>query len=563
MKRRFLPILGAALLLATACGSTSPTQTATATHPDAVTVDMTSDVGSIDPSQFCCVLQEDVEQETFATLTTYKPGTETVEPYLATYSPNSNDTKFTFTIRKGAVFADGTPITASDVAASLNRFTSCEPTGVPTSYGPYFSMIQGYKQWAAECKKGLPPKGVTGLSGIHVLGQNKLEIDLSSPTPYFLEMLTLPATGVLPASSFGPAPDYNLSTHYPEASGPYEFKSYSANGQIVLVRNPKWWGARYGLGNATIKRLTFVQNVASQLALERFQRLDGSNDFFITENPVDSASYLTIKSTPALKKLYHNFPENGLEYLKFNATQFPFNTKDAKLLREAVNLAVNRSQIEKTISNGRAQVANQIIPPSIPGYNASLKPYPYDVQKARSLVKEWKAANGVTGAIPIRYFYLLDTQDHINLADDIQTDLNAIGFNVTLKGYKGGSFFSYEEDPHNPWQVAWTAWYQDYPDAQDFVGLLNSANDNAVDVGNYTNTAFDSLTDAANATADQATRVSDYQRAEASVYNDYGFVPLFYYWNDGLVAPFFTPKNPRYFLPPVMETEWQYISVSK
>jgi len=309
-KRWFLPIVGAVLLLATACGSTSPSSTSTATHPNTVTVDMTSNVASIDPSQFCCALQEDVEQETFATLTTYKPGTETVEPYLATYTSNANDTKFTFTIRKGAVFADGTPITANDVVASLNRFTSCQPTGVPAVYGSYFNVIQGYAQWTKCSKTGLPPAGVKGLSGLHVLSTDKLEIDLSSPTPYFLEMLTLPAASVLPASTFGPAPDYNLSTKYPEASGPYEFKSFSPNTQIVLVKNPKWWGAKYGLGNATIKQLTFLENVSSQLALERFQK--GTNDFFVTPNPVDANSYLTIKSTPSLKKLYHSIFGNSL-----------------------------------------------------------------------------------------------------------------------------------------------------------------------------------------------------------------------------------------------------------
>ena len=559
---RYLAIVAVLLFLVTACGSSAPASTSLAAHPDTVTVDATTNVASIDPSQFCCTLQQDVDQELFATLVTYKPGTETLEPYLATYASNPDDTAFTFTIRPGAVFADGTPITARDVAASLNRFTSCQPTGTPASYGPYFGMIKGYTAWAGECKKGLPPSGVTGLTGIHVLSTNKLEIDLSAPTPYFLYELALPAAAVLPASTFGPAPDYNLTTAYPEASGPYEVKYFNSNSRIVLVKNPRWWGARYGLGQATIKQITFIENISSELALERFQK--GKNDFFVMPNPVDSSSYLTIQSTPSLRKLYHNFPENGIEYLSFNDTQKPFDTPDAELLREAVNLAVNRQELVKNITNNRAQAADQLLPPGVPGYNASLKPYPYNVAKARSLVAQWKKAHSETGPIPITLLFLSNTQDNTNLADDVQSELNAIGFSVTLKHYSAlGEWAPYEENPKNPWQLAWTFWYQDYPDAQDFVPLLATADENGFDVGNYSNKTYDSLVNTANATSRESQRISDYAMAMASVYRGYGFVPLFYYWNDGLIQPWFTPQNPSYFLPPVGETYWQYISVKK
>lgn len=560
-KRWLLAVMGSVLLLATACGSTTPASSSS--HPNSVTVDITSNIGSLDPSQFCCAEQESVEILTYATLMTYKPGTETLEPYLAqSYTTNPNDTQFTFTLRPNAVFANGQPITAQDVVASIDRFTSCEPTGAAAAYGSYFNMIQGYTDWATKCdSSGMPPSGAK-LTGVVALSNNQVQFNLTAPTPYFLYMLTLPATSVIPANTIGAAPQYNLTTKFPMSSGPYMVQSYNGNKDLVLVKNPKWWGASDGFGNASIPKITFNEDISSQLALEQFQKQ--TNDFYVVPNPVPASEYLTIESTPALKSLYHSYPENGLEYLAFNYTQAPFNTSDSKLLREAINLAINRPQIIKDITNNRAQPANQILAPQIPGFNSSLPQYTYNQAEAKSLVNQWKSANGVSGAIKLTFIYPSDTQDHINLADEVQSELDAIGFNIQLQAYANtAQYFPYQENPKNPWQIGWSDWYQDYPDAQDFVGLLSYANKDGLDVGNYHNPQFETLINQGNTIANQQQRVSDYQQAMQVVYNDYGFAPLFYYWNDGLVQPYFSPSNPNYFLPPVGATWWQYISLKK
>lgn len=574
--RWFVPILGAVALLATACGS-SPTA-APAKPTDTVTVDFSSNIETLDPGQWVDVNSAWPMQEIYSRLVTYSPYSQTIVPDAATWTVNKTavnghapGTIYTFTIRPGVVFSNGDPMTATDVIDSLNRVTSCNASGSgPAPYGFAYSAIEGYTQWGGSCnsKTNLPPSGVTGLSGLTAINSSTVQITLTAPQAFFLNTLALDSAVILDHKTIGAAPNYAYNEKSPVGSGPYELSAWNGNQDMVLVPNPKWWGAKDGLGTPKIKKIVLKEDISTQTELEQFQK--GQVDYF--QGPIDSASYLKIQQTPSLKADYRIEPENGIVYLAFNHTSMPFggSSKDSNLLREAVNLAINKAQLSKDITNNRGKIASQLLPPGIPGYDPSIQPTTYDVSQAKALVKQWEQANGVKGPIAITLAFPSNTQDRINTADFIQTALDAVGFNVSLHGVSNeGQYWPFEDNPSNNWQLAWTDWFQDYPDAQDFLfNLLSKEADNATNVGNYTNAQFESLITTADnlpATA-QATRVSDYQKAEQISMGDYAIVPLYYYWNDALIQPWLSPKptgkNVFLYIHPTEEPLWQFISTS-
>lgn len=563
-KRWLVPAMGALLLLATACGGGSTTTTTKPTNT--VTTDFSSNIETLDPGQWVDVTSMYPMQEIYSTLVGYNKTNSTIVPDAATWTVDPTGMIYTFKIQPGVVFSNGDPMTATDVVDSLNRVTSCNASGAgPAPYGFAYAGIVGYDKWGASCdKNSQPPAGVTGLTGVVALNSTTVQITLSDPQAYFLNTLALMSAVILDHTTIGAGGTYDQTK--PVGSGPYMLKSWNRGHQMILVKNPKWWGAQYGLGNPSIATIVFNEKVTTNLQLLNFQQ--GKIDFM--GGPLDSATYLKIQSTPSLKALYHIVPENGIVYLSFNNTQAPFNTKDAVLLRQAINYAIDKAQLSKTITNGRGPIASQPLPPGIPGYNSSIQPYAYDTTQAQSLVNQWKTANNVTGPINLTLIYPSNSQDHTNTADFVQSALSKIGITVTLKGFSDvGSYWPYEDDPTKAWNLAWTDWFQDYPDAQDFeFNLLSTQAFNATNVGNWTDPQFQTLITTADnlPAAQEATRVADYQKAEQIAHDQAAWVYLYYYYNDALVQPWMSPaptgNNVNLYLHPVQQPEWQFMTTS-
>jgi len=561
MKNRQWPLalcglLAVSLVAVGGCGSSpnsgnSSGGSTKAQNGGTIRTSFTSNIETLDPAQWTDTTSMNPMQEIYDTLVEYNTSNSGLHPALASrYTVSKDGLTYTFYLRKGVKFSNGDPLTAADVIYSLNRVTRGDATSSgPAPYGFAYSDIVGYNQWYNGGKT--PPTGMTGLSGLTSPKAGVVQIKLQQPEAYFLNVLALMSADIVDppvVQKYGQ--NYEL---HAVGTGPMELKSWNQGHQMILVANPKSWRPQ-----PHVKQVIFDENVSADLALLRFQ----SGEYQLVEGPLPSEVYAKILASASLKKLYNNVPENGMVYLAMNTTKAPFNNV---YLRQAVNYALNKSLIIKDITNGRATELTQPLPPGIPGYNPTIKnPYPYNVAKAKALVKQ----SGYNGQM-LTFIYPSTTTDRIRTAEIVQEELQAIGLNVKLQGISQiGNYWPTEDTASGNWNIAWTDWFQDYPDAQDFLeNLLGTQAFGATNVGEWTNPQFQKLIDEADAlpASQQATRVKDFQQAETIATNNACWAFLYNEWNDDLVTSALQPtpgssqSNLMLYLHPVLQPQYSLL----
>ncbi|MBX5464187.1 MAG: ABC transporter substrate-binding protein [Clostridia bacterium] len=543
-------------------GNTGTSTTTTSQQPQGgqtITTAFTSNIETLDPAKWTDMTSMYAMEMVYDTLVTYDPSQTTtpkIVPDVATWDVTPDGLKYTFHIKPGIKFSNGDPLDAYAVKYSLDRVTSKDPIGAGAApYGFAYSAIQGYKEWNASGQKA-SPDGKGGLPGVKVIDPQTVEIDLSTPQAFFLNTLALMSAAIVDpkvAEQYGK----DFSAHA-VGSGPFMLQSWQPGVQMTLVPNPNYWNQA---NKPKIAKLVLKENVSDNLQLLQFRQ--GDLDFI--GGPLTTAQYAQVLSDPKLKSDYYKVGGNIIYYLAFNTTKPPFNNP---LVRQAVNYAIDKQQIIQNITNGRGQVASQPLPPGIPGYDPSIQPYPYDPAKAKQLLQQ----AGVQLPLKVTMIYPSNTQDHIRTAQMVQQQLQQVGIDVTLQGFSQvGSYWPYEDDPTKPWNIAWTDWFQDYPDAQDFLyNLLSKDAFNSTNVGNWTDPTFEQLVTKADSlpASQQDQRVQLYQQAEKIAHDQAAWVFLYYGWYDALIQPWLKPDphDPAslgVYLHPVSTPRFNLMSVQK
>jgi peptide/nickel transport system substrate-binding protein len=296
-----------------------------------------------------------------------------------------------------------------------------------------------------------------------------LTIHLSAPDPEFLDQLALPFAFAVP----GNTPLTSTKNSVPPGTGPYMWKSYNPNTQAVLVRNPYfhvWNPAAQPAGYPN----EIVEKYGLQVSDEVTEVLHGqANEVFDGDQiPADDLSLL---NSPQYRGQVHVNTLTADWYFALNTKRPPFNNLQA---RQAINYAANREAYVKIAGGPSLAVPTcQILPPGFPAY----KPYcPYtaganhtrwtapDLAKARALVK----ASGTAGMKVI----VDGTNDQVGkeLVEQMISDLDAIGYKASPQLLSGSIQYPFVQNSSNlgKWNVAWSAWYQDYPAPSDFLNVL-------------------------------------------------------------------------------------------
>jgi ABC-type transport system substrate-binding protein len=549
LSRMVAGTVGMVLVLGSAgMAAASARQAATPRYGGTVTMALDSNIATLDPADWTDIPSMYEMESIYSTLVTYAKNSTRIVPGLATWTEENGGKTYIFHLNPKARFSNGDPVTAADVQFSLNRVTSYNPTGSgPAPYGSSYSDIVGYNAWFNNGQP--PPKGVTGLSGVKVLGPHTLEIDLVQPAGYFLNTLALMSAVILdPAvvNKWGP----KQYEYHAVGSGPFEVQSWQPGRQMVLVPNPYYYGPK-----PYVSKVVIEENVPPSLQLLRFEKGQLSFDLNI-----DSGSYLRILQDPALHKLFHERPYNEIVFLKMNLSHKLFQNR---LVRLALNYAVNRPEIVRAVLNGLGVPADQILPPGIPGYNPAIPQFTYDPAKAKALLAQAGYPNGIT----LNYVYLSANPDLVRMAEILQQTMAPAGIHLNLHPISEiGTYFPFIINPKNAWDLAYSDWPQDYPNAQDFLynlyQRLLTLNPNASE---WVDTPrFGQLINAADAlpASQEAEAVKLYQQAEVIAHNNAYWVFMYYPVQDGLVQPWMAP-DVNFYLHPVKGPQFQYMWINK
>jgi ABC-type transport system substrate-binding protein len=407
---------------------------------------------------------------------------------------------YSFHIRQGARFSDGSPLTARDVAASFERALS------PAVASPRAWVLMGIR--GAEAFHQGRAKS---LEGITCQGLEDIQITLERPSGTFLSLLTMPAAAVLPAAT--PCkPFWGVDT-LPVAGGPWRIRRLEPDVAVTLEANPYYFGDKPRLAAV---RFRIIKNPFAMAAEFRQGRLD------VIDVPDSFDSFF--RQSPSWQPLMDSVEGQNTFYLGFNCTRAPFDNRD---FRHAASMAIDRKAIIDGVLRGRATAAVGPIPPGVSGYDPALKPLPFDREAAK---KEF-ARLGATGrALEI---LVMANADSIVVAQAIAGQFKAAGLSVEVAARERGTFKSLLAK--GDFDMVYYSWVADYADGENFLApLFATAADRGG--GNYTaysNPEVDALVAKAAVTAAGAERGEICRKIAGIVISD---APRVFLWHSKRVT---------------------------
>jgi len=457
------------------------------TPPGVLVVGQIAEPKSLDPHAVTAVNDFRILMNVYDGLVRYKDGTLEVEPGLAeSWTISDDGLVYTFTLREGVTFHDGSPLDAAAVKFNFDRMlVDTHPfhdTGpFPLSF--FFSAVDG----------------------VEAKDERTVEFRLKEPYAPFLSNLAYP-TGLIvsPAAVKQHGKDFGRN---PSGTGPFKFAGWESNAKVVIERNDAYWGAAPPLEAVVYRPITDANTRVAEM-------LAGGIDLMV-EVPPDNVG------TFADDSAYTVYEQAGphVWFLILNAKEGPFADKR---VRQAVNYAIDKKTLVENVLQGTAEVAAGPTPPAFSwAYNDSLQPYPYDPDKARQLIEE----AGFAGAELT--FYVTEggsgMLDPVPMGAAIQADLAKVGLNVKIETYEWNTFLG-KVNPglEGKADMAEMAWMTNDPDTLPYLALRSGAwpDKGGFNSGYYANPQVDELLEAARRSTDQAERARLYKEMQAVVQED-------------------------------------------
>jgi peptide/nickel transport system substrate-binding protein len=433
--------------------------------------------GAADPTYLDPALVSDGEsfraaRQIFDTLVQLAPGTTKLQPALATrWSVNRNGKIWTFNLRRGVKFHDGTAFNSAAVCANFNRWYNWTGPFQDASASYYYrQLFGGFKKNESV---GLGPPLYRSCRGA---GRYVVRITLNRRSGPFVPSLVLPAfamqsptamaryganQGQLVSGTFRPTGTYAFS--HPTGTGPWKFESWTIGQRYVLVRNNSYWGKRPQLARIIVRPIS--NNTARLQALQT-----GEINGYDLVAPQDMP---TIRNNSNLRLI--NRPPFNVAYVTINRAKAPMNNV---LVRRAVAHGLDRAGVVRSFYAGRAVVAHGFLPPAIPGYEPGVRKYPFNPETSRSLLRQ----AGLTLPVKIDFYW----PTNVSRPYMPSPNLNAAAFKASLE--RSGFDVNLVSEPWRPDYVKHVnegtgghlniiGWTGDYADADNFLGtFFQSAN---------------------------------------------------------------------------------------
>lgn len=453
------------------------------------------DATRLDPADTTDGESSIVTENLFDKLIHFQEDSTALEPGLATSWEISDDgLRYTFHLREGVTFHDGTPFDAEAVKLNFDR--QRQPLE-----GQQFEFWQSFFEPVVDA--------------ITVVDPLTVRITLKGVDATFLSNLAMFSMGIVSPAALA---KYGASVNrHPVGTGPFRFVRWVPNQKIVLEANEQYWGGRPYLDRLIFKPVP--ENAVRLLELEvgAIHAMNGLN-------PDDTAR---VEANPELSFLQE--PGMNIGYMAMNNDRKPF---DQVKVRQALNHAINKPALIKAFfADGRlGESAKNPMPPTLWGYNHAIQDYAYDAARAKRLLAEAGYPDGFEmelWALPVVRPYMPQGQ---RVAEAIQSDLAQIGVKVRITTYEWGVYL--DKLGKGDHQAALIGWIGDNGDPDNFLfNLLGASNARKGGSSNY---AFYRGEEAhrlllrARRVSDPAERTRLYEAAQEVIHRDAPWVPLFH-----------------------------------
>ncbi|MEV5277434.1 ABC transporter substrate-binding protein [Streptomyces sp. NPDC051994] len=394
----------------------------------------------------------------YRTLVTYKaaPGTGGAElvPDLATdLGTSSNGAKtWTFHLKQGVKYEDGTPVTAQDVKYNVERSFSPDLPGGADYAARYLAGADGYRG---------PAQG-KHLDSIRTPDDHTIVFELRKPFAEFPNATVMPTFAPVPkARDTGPTYD-----NRPFSSGPYKVESYERNKKLVLVRNTDWDPATDTVRKAYPDRIVVTMGLKATQIDDRMIASQGPDASAVSWEALRPESASKVLPSAEVRSRLLAESTNCTDMVQMHTGRAPF---DNVLVRQAVEYALDKDAV-LTSSGGPAfnDLSTAYMPATL--FNGkqpdTLKiPATGDVAKAKELLKEAGKPDGFTTKMTV------STGDK-GRAEAIQQSLAKAGIKVTIETVDPSAFYATIGDTKNRTDIVYTGWCPDYPSGSTFLPFV-------------------------------------------------------------------------------------------
>lgn len=439
------------------------------------------------------------------------------KPGLAeSWTVSEDGRTYTFRLRNGLKWSDGSPIAAGDVVFSLRRVVN--PAETQARNANYIWPIRNAKQITEG--KLLPEE-----LGVSAPDDHTVVIELERPTAYLLKVLSYPMLATLPAKQMQAAGNGFFSAGKLVSSGPYMLDRYVPQGYVKLVRNPHHRDA----AKASIDAVYFHPTEDQDTELKRYRAGELDTTYTLPAAQIDWVR----ENLPDHLRVN---PQLGTYYYAPNLTKSPW--KDDKRIMQALSMAIDRGPITEKLTRGGELPAHAYVPPGVPDYTPQAPAWAdWPMDKRIAEAKKLLAAAGYPEGEGLEVELLFNTKElerrtAVGLAAMWQQRL---GVKTVLTNQEWKVFLDTRRTKNFP-GLSRQGYIGAYDDANVFLEWYRS------DIGpenpaGYANPEFDALLDRAAAEPDAEVRRDLLQQAERMLIEDYAAIPIYTYASKRLVNP--------------------------
>ena len=543
-RRNFLKVAGvsAAALGLAACGGSKSGSTATSgstagstaggTNTAGFTVQYGSNPETLDPALNSAIDGANTIITIFEPLLLINENNEVIGGQAESWEASEDGLTWTFTMRDGLKWSDGTDLNAKDFEYSFKRMVD------PNTAAPYaetcLGMIDGFEEAAGFPDADGNPTVDPNPEALNVKASEDgktLTIVLSYPCSYFDKMAAFATMSpVQQATVEANGDSWCTSADTFVSNGPYMITDWTPSERIVLTKNPNYVGGwdSSKIVSDTITLLLLEDSSASYAAYNSGEAV------LVKDVPTDEIPSLTKAEDGGD---FYVDTILGTYYVSLNLQRDAF--KDAKV-RKALSLAIDRDYVANTIMQGTYSAADSIVGPGIvdeSGYFHDNGNAPYisadyeaNLAEAKKLLEEAGYPNGE--GYPTIEYSTNDAGYHVPLAEYLQQAWGDLGITLTINKMEWSSFTPARRA--GEYDVARNGWVMDYNDPSNMLDLFCSGNGN--NDGKYSNPDFDAAIDASRV-ADSAEHFAQLHKAEDILMEDMGCLPIAYYNDYWLQSP--------------------------
>ncbi|MDO4267499.1 MAG: ABC transporter substrate-binding protein [Eubacteriales bacterium] len=427
-------------------------------------------------------------------------GTSSIQPSLAeSWEISPDGMEYTFHLRQGVKFHDGSDFTAEDVVYTFNRMLTAAGTVNTESV----DQIRG----AAEVLDGT----AESLEGVEAVDDYTLKVTLKEPFAGFLACLSTPGASIYDSGATEAAGDqFGMDPAVTVGTGPFKFASWTFNDSLVLTRNDDYWKEPSALPGVVIR---IVPDTETQTMMFESGELDIIDLDFVTD-AID-------RFTATYPDQIVEAPRVGITYVTMNFNIEPF--QDVRV-RKAVQMAIDRQAILDAMYGGRGQLESGIFPHGLIGYNQSLEPISYDPEGAKALLAEAGYGDGFTMELAADSSA---SDTNTMTLEIIKDQLAAVGINAEIKNYDQSTWLETRKAGElGSFISTWTA---DYNDPDNFIyTFFGNTEKTTIRSINYPDTAVMDRVAAARAIVNEDERIAEYQALEEKlIHEDAAWVPMY------------------------------------